>query len=317
MSDETEVVNPPAVFSGQAFSEARQRLELSIQQVARQLHLPEAVIHSIEGGELDKLKDPFFSRGYIRAYARFLKLDADALVAAYNQQTGNLSTTAQVRAIGSVSTAPGRRHGHPVLKVGTWVFILVLIAVSIWWSQTQFGFDAEERSILNDLPVSVETTDGTTLLLPPVSDLETEAEVSARVDSQSVNESADETSEVPQESVESVSQSANTTTAETESQSSDEKINNEAESGQPEPSVHSGLSISLVEDCWLSIEDALGRTLYSGVAAAGSVLEFEGDEPLSVVIGRVSAVADLRYNNEPIELAAISKDNVARLSLPL
>ncbi len=312
MSDEAEVLMQPAAFSGEVFSEARQKLGLSVEQVARQLHLSEAVINSIEQAAFEELKDPVFSRGYIRSYARFLKLDADALVTAYNRQTGNESTTGQVRAIGTVSMVPGRRQGHPVLKVGSWLFLLALIAASVWWWQTQFGFDAGERAALDDLPVSVETSDGTTLVLPQLNEMDVEEDVAAVAPLQptleaevDVQDAVDWLPEEPAGQVEPERQPAADEPAE------------QAETDTRLPAPFAGLVLSFAEDCWLSVKDARGRALYSGVAKGGSSLELDGDEPLAVVIGRVSAVAEIRYDNKPIELASISKDNVARLRLPL
>jgi len=317
VSDETEVVIPAVAFSGETFSAARQRLGLSTEEVARQLHLSEAVIRSIEQSAFDQLKDPVFCRGYIRSYARFLKLDADAQVAAYNQQTGNLSTTAQVRPIGTVSTVQGRHHGHPILKVGSWLFLLALVAVSVWWWQAQFGFNAEQRPALDDLPVSVETTDGTTLVLPQLDDaefqeLEAEAPAAGDVDS-ALDSDAPALPEMPAALLPNEQASVTLATPAADTMAQEPTVVEDAATVES----FSGLALSFSEDCWLSVKDASGRTVYSGVAKAESSLELGGEAPLAVVIGRVSAVAEMRYAGQAIDLAALSKDNVARLSLPL
>lgn len=324
MSEETPVV-PQSTFPGEAFIGARESLGLGLDKVARQLHLSENVVRYIEQSELDRLADPVFARGYVRAYARFLKLDADAMVAAYNHQTGNLDSTGQVRTIGTLSTAPGRRPGHPLLKIGSWLFMLALIAASIWWWQAQFGFDFNKRAAGDDLPVSVETTDGTTLILPQLSDVEPDVvqpsvSKDAVVDDllveplhdADVQASADKPGDVvvPIDEMSSAKHTA---------ELSDSAAEPESLSGTAsEPVVvKRELDLNFTDDCWLSVKDAQGRTLFSGVAKSGSSLVLDGDEPLALVVGRVSAVASIRYADKPIDLAAISKDNVARLKLPL
>ncbi|MBV0934078.1 RodZ domain-containing protein [Marinobacterium weihaiense] len=323
MSEETPAVFEP-LFQGALFTQARTGLELSLDQVARQLHLSEEVVRYIESGELDALGDPVFARGYVRAYARFLKLDADAMVAAYNQQTGNLMTTGQVRAIGTLSTTPGRRPGHPLLRIGSWLFGLVLVAACLWWWQAQYGFDESGRAAVDDLPVSVETTDGTTLVLPQLSVTDDESlaaltddalaplpaaedvrlpEADAVVSEGPVDLPADEVS-----ALETVSADAQPSTP------AEEKARAEA---APVAGIEPALQLAFSDDCWLSVKDARGRTLYSGVAKGGSTLALEGAEPLALVIGRVSAVADIRYGGQSIDLAPLSNDNVARLRLPL
>lgn len=310
MSEQTAAEAVQDSFPGETFARAREQLGLSIERVAGQLHLPERMIRAIEQGALDQLTDPVFARGYIRAYARFLKLDADALVATYNRLTGNLTTTGQVRAIGSLSTVPGRRHGHPLLKIGTWLFVLILIAVSLWWWQTQYGFDAEERVALEDLPVSVETSDGTTLVLPqpgePAEPLleplePASAPLAAMAEQAAVMTEADEPGEPISASAPAADEAATAAAA---------------EPAQAEAVAFPGLAIEFNDDCWLSVKDASGRSLFNGVAGAGRSLELTGVEPLAVVVGRVSAVTAFRYAGTVIDLAPHSKDNVARLTLP-
>lgn len=325
MSDAAELVTPPVVFSGEAFSSARQKLDLSSEQVARQLHLSTAIIDAIEQADFDRLKDPVFSRGYVRAYARFLKLDADAQVQAYNQQVGDLAACPGVKSIGTVSTVPGRRHGHPVLKLGSWLFVVALVAACLWWWQAQFGFDADERPPLDDQPVSVETTDGTTLVLPQLDATEEPSDLP--VDAQSVIELSSEdgitqgSTERESDAVPAGEQAESTEAASAIAAGSSQDDITGGEEAEPAAGItatdFSGLALSFSEDCWLSVKDARGRTLYSGVAKGGSSLELEGAEPLAVVIGRASAIAGIHYANQAIDLSAHSKENVARLRLPM
>lgn len=65
-----------------------------------------------------------------------------------------------------------------------------------------------------------------------------------------------------------------------------------------------GLQVTFTDDCWVEVRDATGRTLVSALRGAGDTLELEGQAPLRVVFGAVSAVGSVRYNGEPVDLAS-------------
>lgn len=310
MSEQPQSDTTPREFPADRFVRTREQQGLTIEQVCRQLNLSKAVVQAIESGDLGYLSDPVFSRGYIRSYAKLLKLDADAMVAGYNHASGNIQTTGTVKAIGTVSTAPGRRQGHPLLRIGSWLFILALIAASIWWWQTQQGFTTAEREPLGSGPFSIETSDGNTVVLPrpdqaapeiggieqggaPVPD----AMVAEEAPSAGINPPPPSP---PDEPVAATSERA-------------------AAVGPDEPSVvaANAVEVTFSDECWISIREVGGRTLFNGVAQAGQSLAFESDATLAVVIGRADAVQRFSYQGEPIDLATLSKDNIARFSLPL
>ncbi|WP_010322496.1 RodZ domain-containing protein [Marinobacterium stanieri] len=331
MSELDPTVTTPLAFPGEQLREARERHGISIDQVCNQLHLHAATVAAIEASDIDRLKDPVFTRGYIRAYANYLKLDPKPFVDAYNQATGQQTTSADVKAIGTVSMVPGRRQGHPVLKIGSWLFLLALIAVFVWWWQAQYGVNDNAGLSSLDEPVSVETTDGNTLVLPSVEEEEAPLpEVEPLVPDATGTGTTDTLSnqdEAPADGMtDTAAGSSEQAALEPEADTvSAEAANEEAAAGDVEnpvqaavePDAPQGLVISLVDDCWLDIKASNGRSLYSGVAKAGTTLELEGEEPLAVVVGRVGAVEKFSYAGRTIDLAARSREGVARLSLPL
>ena len=312
MSEEVQADIAGNGFPADEFLQAREAQGVSIDQVCRQLHLSRSVVEAIEQGDLQRLSDPVFSRGYIRSYAKFLKLDADRCVASYNQASGNLQTAATVKAIGSVSTVPGRHRGRPLLKIGSWLFVIALIAVIIWWWQTQQGLNAPGRGDLGNKPLSIETSDGKTLVLPPLKEspvADAESEVAADV-AEPLNET-----EGPMEQHEEAALLPQSEQSENEAA---EVVVQPAENSDPVPPVSlDTLDIAFSDDCWISIREIGGRTLFNGVANAGQTLSFQSTARLSVVVGKVSAVTRFSYEGQAIDLASMSKDDVARLSLPL
>jgi len=310
VSEEVQSETTGSGFPANEFIQAREQQGLSIEQVCRQLNLSRTVVQAIERGDFQYLSDPVFSRGYVRSYAKFLKLDADALVASYNQASGHVQTTGSVKAIGSVSTVPGRHHGRPLLKVGSWLFVLALVTVSLWWWQTQQGLNTGDRVALDDRPFAVETSDGTTLVLPQLDDEVTEQQAS----DESVEGDGVEVlppSEAEEEPVYLTDEQSQQIQNEQAASNSDQR------GAEVEASTQRGLNIGFSEDCWISIREVGGRTLFNGVAKAGQSLNFQTEATLAVVVGKVSAVSLFSYEGQSIDLASMSKDNVACLSLPL
>lgn len=313
MSEEVQSESANSDFPAASFVQAREQQGLSVEQVCRQLNLSKASVHAIESGDLQYLSDPVFSRGYIRSYAKFLRLDADAMVADYNRASGNIQTTGTVKAIGTVSTVPGRHHGRPLLKVGSWLFVLALIAASIWWWQTQQGFTTAEREPLDDRPFSIETSDGNTLVLPQLDD-------DAPVPEADLSDSGEAVTAAPIAATEEEEPVYLTEEQIQQLQDTEASVRPEVEQvSEPAPSESASgeLDIAFNDDCWISIREVGGRTLFNGVAKAGQSLQFQSDITLAVVVGKVDAVSQFSYQGESIDLAAMSKDNVARLSLPL
>lgn len=66
---------------GATLRQAREAAGLTVKEVADSLNLVQGNIEAIEVNQYDKMAG-IFIRGYVKSYARFLRLDADALVAA-------------------------------------------------------------------------------------------------------------------------------------------------------------------------------------------------------------------------------------------
>ena len=65
---------------------ARQAAGLSIEDLARRTRIPASRLKALEAGAYELLPPPIYSRGYVRACAIELKLDADALVRRFDTE---------------------------------------------------------------------------------------------------------------------------------------------------------------------------------------------------------------------------------------
>jgi cytoskeleton protein RodZ len=314
-------------FPGGEFTAARETLGLSLEQLSRELRLPVRTLDAIEKGELKGLGGPVFVRGYIRTYAKRVKLDPNRYVALCDELLGVRDTASPVKVVGTVSTTPARQS-HSLVRFGSIIFIIAIIGFVIWWWQTQYSIDSVLTSQA-DTPVTVDTADGNTLVLPAVDE---EPVGSADLLPQPQPQSSEDAALLPEQSVLSASSASETESAGDETSpdaavdAAQESVTEEAEAADvaeptsepqaPADAVADSLHLVLSEDSWLSVRDAGGRALFNGIAQAGSDLQLQGDAPLSVVIGRASAVTLIEYAGAPVDLNAVSDKNVARLTLP-
>ncbi|HET8694341.1 MAG TPA: helix-turn-helix domain-containing protein [Aquabacterium sp.] len=65
---------------------------------------------------------------------------------------------------------------------------------------------------------------------------------------------------------------------------------------------------------WVEILDGNGQKLISRQLAAGETTEIQGVPPLKVHVGNVPALA-VEFNGHPVDLAAVARQNVARIEL--
>ncbi len=311
MSSEEQLVGASQEFPGKEFSRAREAQGLSFDQLSRELRLPMRTLQAIEAASFDGLGGPVFVRGYIRAYARRLKLDPVPFVTAFDACAGIQEVTATVRAVGSVATTPARQSRF-LMRFGTVLFLLVIIAIVIWWWRAQYSLEGvliEQSSA----PVAVDTADGNTLILPPLNDPEPTAAGVEQVAPAASAETAEEVS-LNLDTLESAPQKAPVEDEAPVLAAS--AVSVESAAAEEVAEVEKSLRIDLTQDSWLRITDAGGTSLFNGIAKGGSDLAFEGREPLSVVIGRADAVARIEYAGVPVDLTGVSSKNVAHLTLP-
>jgi cytoskeleton protein RodZ len=91
---------------GSALREARQDRGLTLQQVSERTKIPVAMLERIEHNDFEHLPGAIFARGYLRAFAASVELEAEPLVDAYVRLT-EPEPPAQARVHADSPGAPG------------------------------------------------------------------------------------------------------------------------------------------------------------------------------------------------------------------
>jgi len=129
---------------GAALAAAREAMGLSVEQLAEQLKLAPRQVQAIERGDVDALPNRAVARGFIRAYAKAVKLDPAPLVAMVEVEgaVGHADATVRptkVTASFQESRFPSlteRNNGKPFGAIVAGVAVLALVGGAAAW---QFG----------------------------------------------------------------------------------------------------------------------------------------------------------------------------------
>ena len=280
-SDPTQTGTSPspavaaALLPGAALAAARVAQGLSLEDVARQLKLSVAQIKSIEADDHSRLPSPVFVRGFIRTYARVVKLDIAQLL-----PPKVVAAAVDVRMLQDapgVSMEPSPYRRVPAIIAG---IVCVLLALAYY----EFVLNAPQPAPPAAIPVPAPAPIPSSA--PGAASPEPAAPASVAVV---------EPREPPKAELAVESPAAK-------------------KSREPVSEAVRGLRFVFNGQSWVEVRDAEGKVIYSKTNAAGTERRVRGDPPFSVVVGGASGV-ELTYNGSPIDLAAYATDDVARLQL--
>lgn len=116
---------------GAVLAEARKAKNYSVDDICENIKIPKHVILAIEADDVAVLPAPTFTRGYIRAYAKFLEIAEESLLAMYNQTVPHDKTST----LKPRSGLPGEASSQsPLIKTVTILLIVGGIAALLYGS---------------------------------------------------------------------------------------------------------------------------------------------------------------------------------------
>ncbi|WP_261843991.1 RodZ domain-containing protein [Aliamphritea ceti] len=342
------------VFPVDELIQAREVSGRSQDDVAQELRLSLRYIQALETAEFEQLPSMVFARGYIQSYAKLLGLDADRYLAIFDELTtpGGKQRRRPIRAIGKVDQQA--KSGDFAVRIFTWVILLALIGVSVWWWKTQSnpellsdlwpaGEAVQEMPAEGDnsLQLNIEAAPEVDSFPPiavepvnvPVTDQADEvlanAEAVLEQAAESVRDVAAETAVAAESTVEQADVTVNTEpdttiTTQTNVELATAQVDKPAETADTQNEAVSAAGVSGVgrllidfaDDCWISVKDVNGQVLAMRIKPAGSRLDVSGPGPLKIQIGKVSAVDTISFNGKDVDLSSYTRLDVAKLNLP-
>lgn len=314
--------NAVAQEIGASLAKARAAQGLSIHDVGARLKVPAQKVGAIESGNVDALPDLTFAKGLMRAYARLLQVDIDALLARFHAQAAPPAPEVAIRRQGSLNASfDDRRRFRSSGASGTggrWVWLALVAAVVC--AGALFGVDhvkqwldaREQQFTQTGAETAVEAESGTvTAVLPHVmggAASEAPGAMTGTDGAAAGTASASATLATPLAPVTGTPAAPNESEATAASAA--------AVPAAAAPSAAGELQLRFSAPTWYEVRDASGKVVLGGTAKAGDEVVGGGTAPYKVVIGNVKGVAAMTRNGEPVDLQAANRNNVARLTLP-
>jgi cytoskeleton protein RodZ len=288
-----------------------------VEQVADQLKLAVRQVVAIEAGDYASLPPAAVVRGFVRAYAKVLRLDPVPLVAMIPLDTPVVSDSAAVHArrekAASMAqvrfSSGGARRRLPWGAIGG-VIAAVAIGVAVWQFAPMagsFGSHPADQGATTVLPPPAAASGNVTELPSPVTGAAGPATAAAGAAKPADQVGSLQNPSVPLISVPPQSQPsgagaagtpaapatpANAPTAPAASPPTAAAPATAAPAAAAAASSAGGdtLVLAVKEDSWIEVRRAKGRPLLSKLVKAGSTETVEIKEPVTLVVGKAAGV---------------------------
>ena len=332
MSNEENAQQVSGESVGSQLRRAREQRGLTVSDVANAQHLRLAVIQAIENGEYQQIDSELFLKGYVRAYAKQVGLDADAIVATLDRELEPFRQQ-KAEALEANPLVDIERRKRQKRQAARALMVLLVLAVMGALAFTFLGDDSGGRE---EAATSGQGTDDGVALganVAPEEVVAPEADsdaaptevMQAEPDAASEGNQALGAEPEPGEPLNDAAPLAEVVDDEdaldesripTVTSSTDPALTEESRTGDLPGTGR--LEVSFSNDCWVEITDATGVRLASGLRRDGDVIDVSGQVPLRVVIGAVDAVDAIRFQGESVELSDYQVvNNRAQFSLEI
>jgi cytoskeleton protein RodZ len=337
VTEEATEIHIPLSACGGALRTAREKQKLSVQDIASQLRLGVRQVEALEADRYDKLPEPSIVRGFIRNYAKLLKIDSSPILAAYSVLVPNI--TPQSFAVKSNANASVIGENRANFSFKSFVGLLLTFALIVWffYYYTQVikpnvasdlsninapAIESEAPAASNTefaLPAAEHQADAVTSIELPAPETNTSStaplgtEGTTPADATAVlSQTPPATAVLPADSLSTtpvvkptITPAPDTLPAPTESSS------NQA---MPSVSKNTQLAIDASEETWINITDGAGKQIYSKVLTGGTSETISVSPPLSITVGNAQGTS-ISVNGKPLDLLAHTRDKVARIKV--
>lgn len=293
---EAQVDAPELPLPGSVLRAAREANGYSLSEISQVLKFSVRQLEALENDDYSNLQGSTFIRGFVRSYARYLRLDEVPLLAALEPKAPVVAADVQpIESTGAEMPAGSTDGSKRAYGVAVGVLLLGVLA----WFAIQ-GKPEQSR------PAEL-TAPATATLTEPEQTAAGEA-VPAKPESSIKAPEAEPTAAAPAALAPPATGSAT---------SAVEPAASAVDAAVPTPVANPNerqLSLSFSDVSWVEVRDASQKILYSGRSTPDSRQVVRGRPPFQLVIGNAQSVK-LRYEDRSIDLQPYTRVDVARLTL--
>ena len=321
---------------GKRLREARQSLNLEIDDVCVRLHLDRATVRRLEEDKYGELPAPAFVRGYLGAYARLLELPPGPILTAFDRF--GLAPPALVP---DIANRPQARSSDMPVRIATYAIVGVLIGLVVaWWQSQGSARNAGEdtRASAASVGAQVESKGTPKAMDEPVS---AAPEVPLTDVAASPGTSPEHAETEPDESPEGPPAAPDTLLSEIperdqpETAPADERgpSSDIPDQSPPDPVADTGrlvteekqteptapirdeeLILRLSKDSWIEVYDGRNEKRHFGMGRAGKTVALQAPGPFRVLLGYARGV-EIEYNGAPFDHTPYIRKEMARFTL--
>lgn len=312
----------PNGVPGKALAAQREAMGWTVEQVADQLKLAVRQVVALEAGDYAALPSPAVVRGFVRAYAKIVRLDPAPLVAMIPMDTpapAETTTAARPQKPATFSESSrfplhGKRSSLPVAWIA--LAVVVVVAAAAAW---HLGLIPRGKSNTPVAPAAAPAQPGTTsepLQKPdvPLISVPGQQNPAPAGDVQPGNAQPSNGAPAPAApAAPAAGSGAGAAPASAQPAPAPGPVQAAAETAVTATPANA-LVLSVNEDSWIQVTTADGKKLISRLIKAGSTETVPVDQPVNMIVGNPKGVsATLR--GAQVELPMLPGKTIARVSL--
>jgi cytoskeleton protein RodZ len=316
-NEEVEQIKVVMQGPGQILKEARERAKLTTQDIADKMKLKKALIQDIEQDNYNIDISLTFIRGYLKLYAKHVKVSEKDILGAFESLSTQKKEPAKLQ---SFSRRVANQANDDKLMLVTYLIVAAVAAlVVIWWFQQSPTITATESNSNNysqavsqgivvqetltpDLGKLISTPTGAAVLPKDITDTNDDILLSTAIEEQNIDVRSVNNQPVFEKNEDDIN---------TLAQQSDITTNIDNESVTPVE-----LIFKFSGDCWMNLSDATGENIAYGVKVKGRVMPVTGIPPFIVTLG-APEVVKISYAGESLNMSFLPSGRIAKFDLPL
>jgi cytoskeleton protein RodZ len=316
-NEEVEQIKVVMQGPGQILKEARERAKLTTQDIADKMKLKKALIQDIEQDNYNIDISLTFIRGYLKLYAKHVKVSEKDILGAFESLSTQKKEPAKLQ---SFSRRVANQANDDKLMLVTYLIVAAVAAlVVIWWFQQSPTITATESNSNNysqavsqgivvqetltpDLGKLISTPTGAAVLPKDITDTNDDILLSTAIEEQNIDVRSVNNQPVFEKNEDDIN---------TLAQQSDITTNIDNESVTPVE-----LIFRFSGDCWMNLSDATGENIAYGVKVKGRVMPVTGIPPFIVTLG-APEVVKISYAGESLNMSFLPSGRIAKFDLPL
>lgn len=309
---------------GKMLRDARERLNLSVAEVAAQIKFAPRQIEALEADDLQHFPEAAFLRGFVRSYAKILSLDVQTLLAALPQVKTALAESVPISVEVPFPGGHSPQKQNLILLGAALLLAVVVVGFAVW----HFTTPVKSPEAVNEIGKNdVAKNDAGKVEIPiplpaeiPSVPVAAAPEPSVAVPSPAVSKPR-AAAKVPPSAprvVKSVVAPPITATPIAAIPVTSAPATSVSATIIPADASTPLIRLRLVfdEEAWAEITDQQGKVISSKINPQGSELKLQRHAPLSLVIGHAKTT-HLYRDDKPVDLTHFtnSSSEVARITL--